>query len=199
MAKTGRPREFDRTEALDAALRVFWQQGYEATSINQLTNAMGRLSTASFYATFRSKEALFREVVQRYLETYGEVLSPLYDASASPRVALRAALLSSAQMQTGSEHPTGCLVSLGASGWSAQNAELESLLANERRKNRQAIRTLMKRAAKAGTVGTTEANGLATLFDALLLGLAVQARDGVALDEIQEAIDAAFERWDCNN
>ena len=66
MSRTGRPREFDRAEALDAALRLFWQQGYEATSISQLIDAMGGISTASFYATFYSKEALFREAVRRY-------------------------------------------------------------------------------------------------------------------------------------
>ena len=196
MSRTGRPRGFDRAEALDAALRLFWQQGYEATSISQLIDAMGGISTASFYATFHSKEALFREAVRRYVDIYGQVLAPLSDETLSPREAISAALHGSAEMQFALGHPTGCLIGLGASGWSGQNEELKDLVAAERAKNRAAIQRVIKRAGKEGELAKSKVQGFATLVDALLLGLSVQARDGVPLANIHAAIDTVLRHWD---
>jgi TetR/AcrR family transcriptional repressor for divergent bdcA len=196
VSRTGRPRGFDRAEALDAALRLFWQQGYETTSISQLIDAMGGISTASFYATFHSKETLFREAVRRYVDIYGQVLAPLSDETLSPREAISAALHGSAEMQSALGHPTGCLIGLGASGWSDQNEELKDLIAAERAKNRVAIRRVVERAGKEGELAASKVQGLATLIDALLLGLSVQARDGVPLVDIHAAIDTVLCHWD---
>ena len=79
MARTGRPREFDREQALQAALILFWRQGYEPTSLAQLKAAMGDLSPTSFYAAFGSKEQLFREVLTLYLSDPGQVMQVLRD------------------------------------------------------------------------------------------------------------------------
>ena len=60
-----RPREFDEDEVLQAALRVFWEKGYEGTSLGDLQEAMG-LTKSSLYKAFGGKEALFWRVVERY-------------------------------------------------------------------------------------------------------------------------------------
>ncbi|WP_154401311.1 TetR/AcrR family transcriptional regulator, partial [Bordetella pertussis] len=70
MAERGRPRSFERTEALRQAMEVFWSKGYEGASLADLTSAMG-INAPSLYAAFGSKEALFREAVQRYADTEG--------------------------------------------------------------------------------------------------------------------------------
>jgi TetR/AcrR family transcriptional repressor of nem operon len=62
---TGRPREFEREEALDKAMDLFWSQGYEATGVAQLCDHMG-LGRQSLYNTFGDKESLFTEALQRY-------------------------------------------------------------------------------------------------------------------------------------
>src|ERR1700754_1304145 len=62
----GRPREFDLDRALDHALEVFWRNGYEGTSIAELTEAMG-INPPSLYAAFGSKEELFRKALDRYV------------------------------------------------------------------------------------------------------------------------------------
>ncbi len=58
MPRTGRPREFDRDQALVAATDLFWRHGFEGASLAQLREAMGHISSASFHAAFKSKEAL---------------------------------------------------------------------------------------------------------------------------------------------
>jgi hypothetical protein len=88
------------------------------------------------------------------------------------------------------------LIGLGASGWSGQNEELKDLIAAERAKNRVAIRRVVERAAKEGELAESKVQGLATLIDALLLGLSVQARDGVPLVDIHAAIDTVLCHWD---
>ena len=62
----GRPRGFDEDAALDAAMRLFWQQGYEATGVADLTKAMG-ITTPSLYTAFGNKDELFRRAVDRYV------------------------------------------------------------------------------------------------------------------------------------
>src|SRR5579864_6292832 len=61
----GRPRSFDKERALDAALRIFWEKGYEGAALSDLTEAMG-INRPSLYAAFGDKEALFRQVLDRY-------------------------------------------------------------------------------------------------------------------------------------
>ena len=67
----GRPRQFDETEVLDAALAAFWRSGYGATSLDDLGRATG-LNKPSIYASFGNKEVLFERVLDRYMATYGQ-------------------------------------------------------------------------------------------------------------------------------
>ena len=86
MAQMGRPRNFDREQAVEQALHLFWQHGYDATSLAQLKAGLGGgISAPSFYAAFGSKEALFEECVQRYLSTYAQVTDCLWDETLPPR------------------------------------------------------------------------------------------------------------------
>ena len=119
----GRPRTFDRDAAVQQALYLFWQQGYESTSLSQLKAAIGSgISAPSFYAAFGSKEALFQECTTRYLATYARVTECLWDTDLAPKEALDQALRRSARMQCERGHPKGCMVALGV--MSATSPEL---------------------------------------------------------------------------
>src|SRR5688572_33014639 len=104
----GRPREFDMSVALDQALDVFWRNGYESTSIADLTAAMG-VNPPSLYACFGNKEGLFRAALDRYERTRGASMA---EALARPtaREAVEHLLRSSAKYQTDPDSPPGCLL-----------------------------------------------------------------------------------------
>ncbi len=199
MPRTGRPREFGRDHALDAAMRLFWRQGYESTSLDQLKRAMGGLSAASFYGAFGSKERLFREALERYLGTYGMVVAPLHDDALAPREALEAMLRRSAQMQTQAGLPGGCMVVLSAANMSPDNVHLQALVAKERGRTRDGIRRRVAQATRSGELRPgTDAEGLATLVEALLVGMSVQSRDGVTETAIGAAVSTLFSLWEAN-
>ena len=200
MPRTGRPRQFDRDQALDAAMELFWRQGYETTSLDQLKAAMGALSSASFYGAFGSKEALYREALARYLATYGQAVSPLYDDALPPREALERALRASARLQAAEgARPTGCMVVLSAANGSPASAPLQALVATERGRNREAIAACVRRAVTSGELRTDmDAQGLAALAEALLLGMSVQARDGVPRFAVDAAVSSLLQLWDAN-
>lgn len=197
MARTGRPRGFDKQEALRQAMHLFWEQGYEATSLTQLKVAMGGISAASFYAAFESKEALFRDVLVRYLASHGQVTAPLQEPYLPPRTAIEQTLLRSARMQTDSGHPLGCLVILSTSTCSPQNRHLQALLAAERAHNRQGIQDCVTRAVALGELAAgTDTATLAAVFDTFLVGLSTQARDGVGLARLEASISLIMGVWD---
>ena len=199
MARTGRPRSFDRDAALASALALFWQHGYEGASLDGLRRAMGGLSSASFYAAFGSKEALYREALGLYLRTHGRAVAPLQDPSLPPRERIDLALRASARMQTGKGHPPGCLVTLSTMVCSPEGGALRAPAAAERRANREALRTAVEEAVASGELrADADASGLATLFEGVLLGLSIQALDGAAPACLDAAVTAALRVWDAS-
>ena len=183
--------------ALDAAMQIFWRQGYESTSLHQLRQVMGGLSAASFYGAFGSKESLYREALTRYLDTHGQVVAPLHDETLKPRDALEQALRRSARMQTDERLPQGCMIVLSAANASPDNNHLQAFVAGERQRTRNAIRHCIERAVLSGELQPeTDVEGLATLAEALLVGMSVQARDGVPHRAIEAAVSRLLQIWD---
>ncbi len=197
MARTGRPRGFDRDEAVDQAMMLFWQHGYESTSLAQLKEGMGGISAPSFYAAFTSKEALFQEVLARYLATYGQTGAWLRDPSIEPRAAIEQTLRNSAKMQTDRAHPPGCLMVLSGTTCSRENVQLQEVLAEDRARNRKGFETCVRRAVESGELPpATNVAGLATMFDAFLQGMSMQAREGTSLAKLNASITQIMSIWD---
>lgn len=198
-APRGRPRSFDRDAAVVSAMHLFWEQGYEATSLSQLKAAMGGgISAPSFYAAFGSKEALYGEALDRYLERHGHVTASLHDPSVEPREAIRLALQRSAKMQCEAGHPRGCLVELGVVTTSAPGGEaIAERLRRVRGRTRDGFRACVERGLRSGALRpSTDPASLAAAFDSVFRGLAVLARDGVRHATIQKAVADAMGIWD---
>ena len=103
----GRTRAFDMEEAIGAATKLFWR-GYDRTSLTDLTAALG-IGAASFYFAFESKEALFRQVVGRYIAFLDEAYENAFQASTTC-LGVETLLRHYAAVVTDPEHTPGCLV-----------------------------------------------------------------------------------------
>ncbi|WP_226506867.1 TetR/AcrR family transcriptional regulator [Pseudomonas sp. MWU16-30317] len=198
MATMGRPRTFDRDTAITQAMHLFWEHGYDSTSLSQLkTHLGGGISAPSFYAAFGSKEELFKEVMTRYLATHGRVTESLFDTQLPPRQAIELALRRSARMQCEADHPKGCLVALGTmSSCSAESAQVSAPLAAARADNRAGIAACIERAIASGELpADTEPGVLAAVFEVFLLGLTPLARDGIAPSVLDAAVTRVMAVW----
>ncbi|APA69472.1 TetR/AcrR family transcriptional regulator [Janthinobacterium sp. 1_2014MBL_MicDiv] len=201
MAQMGRPRTFDRQQAIEQAMFLFWQQGYESTSLNQLKAGLGGgISAPSFYAAFGSKEALFREAAQCYLDTYARVTECLWDDGLAPRQAVELALRQSASMQSEPGHPPGCMVALGCmSAPTAEHAAVAAPLTQSRARTRAGFVRCVGRAIARGELpAEMDAASFAAVFDAFLSGLSIQARDGIGYPVFDVAISQLMRLWDAN-
>lgn len=196
MAQMGRPRQFDRHTALTKAMHLFWQNGFEATSLSQLKAALG-ISAPSFYAAFGSKEALFQETVALYLESHGSVMDCLWDTELPPRAAIELALRGSARMQVETSHPAGCMVALGVTSAGApDNAALTAGLTAARARNRAGILACVQRGvARQELDPATDVAALATVFESFLLGLSTLARDGAGREALEGAVSQVLRLW----
>ncbi|MCJ2373064.1 TetR/AcrR family transcriptional regulator [Pseudomonas sp. RGM 3321] len=199
MAQMGRPRTFDRDVAITQALHLFWEHGYDATSLSQLkANIGGGITAPSFYAAFGSKQALFNEVMERYLTTHGRVTDSLFDNTLPPREAIELTLRRSAKMQCEPDHPKGCLVALGLmSTCSEESKAISAPLAKARNLNRAGIVACIHRAVATGELpATVIPEALAAAFDSFLLGLSTLARDDVPHATLDAAVTQMMGLWD---
>lgn len=199
MARTGRPRNFDRDDAVEQAMQLFWQHGYDSTSLALLKAELGGgISAPSFYAAFGSKEALFDECVQRYLTTFAQVTECLWDENLPPRQAIETALRQSARMQCEDGHPKGCMVTLGVmSAPSPENTRVVEALTQSRARTRAGILACVERGVSAGELpARTVAPALATVFDSFLQGVSILARDDASIKVIDAAITQVLMTWD---
>uniref|UniRef100_UPI00057C2E1B TetR/AcrR family transcriptional regulator n=1 Tax=Enterobacter sp. Bisph1 TaxID=1274399 RepID=UPI00057C2E1B len=109
----GRPREFDRTDALNKAMKLFWQKGYTATSMSDLYEAMG-IKSPSLYAAFGSKEDLYDEVLRHYEQCIAPAIWGDMQSEPSAKQAIAHWLERSAETLTRCDLPHGCMVTLSA-------------------------------------------------------------------------------------
>lgn len=198
MAQMGRPRSFDRGEAVRQAMNLFWQYGYESTSLALLKANLGNGITApSFYAAFGSKEELFEEVVDCYMSMYGQVNECLWDDSLEPRKAAELALRRSAKMQTEQGHPSGCLIALSVITISPGHEHIREILAVQRTRTRDGFLRCVLRAKEAGELAAdTDARALAMYLHSFEMGLSIEARDGATGEDLDAAVSSAMRAWD---
>ncbi|MBH3423413.1 TetR/AcrR family transcriptional regulator [Pseudomonas gessardii] len=187
----GRPREFDREAALQRAMLLFWEQGYEGTSMSALVAALG-IASARIYAAFGSKQALFREAVALYESGEGGFADCAL-AQTGLRSAIRDMLEDAITTYTQSGRPGGCLVVSAASSTSPDGAEVQQWLREHRRQRTQSIIDRLHRGQGSGELGEdADVQALGDFYATFLHGISIQARDGVAPERLRQSVEVAL-------
>ncbi|MFB8274728.1 TetR/AcrR family transcriptional regulator [Nocardia colli] len=195
MAERGRPRAFDRTDALRRAMEVFWEHGYEGSSMSDLTSAMG-INSPSLYAAFGGKEALFREAIGLYGKTDGGYTARALREEPTARQAIDAMLRDNAIAYTVEDKPHGCMVVLAGSTYTTRSESIRDFLVEKRRETIEEVRQRLDRGVTEGDLpADTNTPGLAHFYTTVLYGLSIQARDGASLAELTQSIDCAMAAW----
>jgi AcrR family transcriptional regulator len=189
----GRPREFDVDEVLDRAMRVFWQKGYEGTSIPDLTEAMG-INRPSLYAAFGSKEELFRKALDRYTKQQGCFIEAALKEPKARIVAERL-LAGAINVVTDRRNPKGCLMVQGALVCGEEAQPLRNELISRRLARESAIRERFERAKSEGELLESDPADLARYVVTLIQGIAVQAAGGASRAELQRVVEVAMKAW----
>ncbi|MFG1871549.1 TetR/AcrR family transcriptional regulator [Micromonospora arborensis] len=197
MATRGRPRTFDPDTALRQALSLFWERGYEGTSLNDLAQAMG-IASASIYACFGSKEELFRRVMALYGTTSGGPPKSALREQPTARAAIEAMLRATADAITRPDAPHYCMLILAAPTGSVENHSVREFLADGRRAQYTAIRDRLARGVIDGDLATPPAglDAVARYYATVVQGLSIQARDGATRTELESVITCAMAGWD---
>ena len=191
----GRPKNFDRNVALEQAMRLFWEHGYEGTTFDQLIEAMS-ISPSSFYNAFGSKERLYEEAIALYLARSSEWFLAALAASPHARTAFHGLLSAAARQFTQTDRPTGCMVSLACTTVSPALDPLRDLAAGMRRRAQEAMADRLRRAIESGELPEdTDAEALARFYAAVSRGMAVFARDGASYEELQSVVDLSMRAW----
>jgi AcrR family transcriptional regulator len=193
-AALGRPRAFDADEALERAMRVFWERGYEGASLVDLTAAMG-ITKTSMYAAFGNKEQLFRRAVERYADGPAAYATHAMEEPTARAVAesfLRGAVCTT----TPPTGPSGCLSVQGALASGDAGRPARDLLAGWRADTGHRLEDRFRRAVGEGDLpADADPAQLARFTMTMAFGIAVQAAGGLGSGQLDDVVDMAMRSW----
>ncbi|MUN38120.1 TetR/AcrR family transcriptional regulator [Actinomadura litoris] len=192
----GRPRGFDRDAALAQATRLFWERGYEATSVGELTAAMG-IRPGSLYAAFGDKKSLFKEVVLAYGDCpSGAFMRTALAEEPTAYKAFERILREAAELYTDPSHPAGCLTISAATNISPQDAEVATFLQGLRALQLQRFENRFRAAQEDGEIPQdADPRALARFYATVILGISQRARDGADAAELAQTAEFALAAW----
>jgi AcrR family transcriptional regulator len=188
----GRPRAFDTERALDCAMLVFWRKGYVATTVSDLTVAMG-INRPSFYAAFDSKEAIFQTVLNRYFAGPSRFLFEAIDRPTA-RACVEHLLHGVVNLLTKPSTPSTCL-------WvhcalSCGDDPLQGKFTALRAAGHANLSKRFRRAVVEGDLPKgTDADALAQFIQSVNFGLIVQASMGATRKQLLSVVETALLAW----
>jgi AcrR family transcriptional regulator len=190
--RLGRPREFDLDTVLEAAVRVFRERGYQATSVSDLVDATG-LTAGSLYKAFGDKRNLFAAAFERYVDGRNAQLRQRLDAAPNGREKIHAMLRFYAESSHGSEGRRGCLVASSASALATFDDELAARIEATMRRSEEQLRKLIQEGQGDGSIAVTvPVAATARNLLALLHGFRVIGKSGRTRADMLAAADDAL-------
>jgi AcrR family transcriptional regulator len=189
--KTRRPISFDKNAALEAAMLLFWERGYEGTSMADLTQAMG-LNPSSIYAAFGDKHALFQLAVKRYMEMRAQYAGKALEEPTLEKV-VRALFDNTVEFLTTPGHPPTCMTLAGAVGCSLDASPARDLMKEIRKQNQVALRQRLLKARKRGELSKDiDVDDYTRYLSTIIAGLSIQAANGSTKAELNRTAQMAL-------
>ncbi|HEV2424811.1 MAG TPA: TetR/AcrR family transcriptional regulator [Terriglobia bacterium] len=190
--KTGRPINFDKDAALEAAMLLFWERGYEGTSMADLTQAMG-LNPSSIYAAFGDKHALFQLAVKRYMEKRAIYAGKALEEPTLEKF-IRALFANTVAFLTTPGHPPTCMTLTGAVGCSRDATPARDLMTEIRKQNQVALRERLLKARKSGELPKgINVDDYTRYLSTIIAGLSIQAANGSTKAELKRTAEMALQ------
>ena len=187
----GRPRGFDTAAALDAAMRVFWEKGYEGATLTNLTDAM-RINRSSMWAAFGNKEELFKKAFERYINIYQGYMREALEKP-TIREVIESALRRTVDFLSTPGYPKGCLSVHGALAVGDEADPIRDWLIEGRKSGEARARKRFEQAKKSGDLGQdVDSAALARYVMTLIQGLGVQGASGASRAELTKVVDVAL-------
>ncbi|WP_433246347.1 TetR/AcrR family transcriptional regulator [Actinomadura nitritigenes] len=186
-----RPRQFEEERAVEAAMRAFWERGYEATSTQELCEATG-LGRSSIYNTFSSKHDLFTRALTRYMDVRtANAVEVLEDAGRPVRERLRTVL--GWAVEAPAEDPVGCLVVNTMIEMAPRDEDVAGHLRRDQEKRLAALRGAIEAGQRSGEIDAgRDADALAHFVVAAIAGMRVAARGGADGRTLRAIADTAM-------
>lgn len=182
----GRPRSFDEAAALDAALEVFWRLGYEATSLDDLTQAMG-LSRSSFYCCFGSKHEALLRALRVYADRSVDDLTAIARDAGSPRAALQQMIRAMVETQ---DSCRGCLLVNCITELASNNPEVQAVVQQHIARIEGLMAQTIAQAAPPGGPQESSADRARALV-AVTVGAITLRKAGLPGDQVESALRQA--------
>src|SRR5688572_27494404 len=196
MAKRGRPPSFDRAEAVERAMELFWKRGYEGVTLEDLQSAMGGITPPSFYHAFGSKEDLFREAADLYCAKVGSPIVRALQEGKTARESFEAMLRLTAESVSLRGKPRGCMLVLGAMNCARSNKRPQEYLHAIRQRAPKIMKQRLDRAVSEGELSPDlDTGAIASFFATVSHGLGVLAGDRVPRSALLAAVDGAMSAW----
>jgi len=191
----GRPLSFDRDAALEQAMHVFWERGYEAAFITDLTAAMG-ITPPSLYTAFGDKEKLFLEAIERYALGPGSAGPRALAEEPTARGAIQRWLHEAADELTRPCHPKGCMVVMATTNCSVAAEHVQTALSKRRAAAIANIKSRIQQGIDSGELPPeTDAKALSNFYSTVYQGMSMQAKDGASRASLLATVDAAMRAW----
>jgi TetR/AcrR family transcriptional repressor of nem operon len=190
-----RPRKFDETQALTAAMETFWRRGYEGTSTRNLSDSTG-LGQSSLYSTFGDKRALYLRALRRYYEIHTAEQTALLDRPGPVKDLVRDLMVQAVDADLSDPDASGCF-SINAS---VEKADSDDAVREEVRRHfttvERALTATIARGQRSGEISPERSAGtLARQVLSTYYGLRVLARvqkDRNALLDVVEGTVSAL-------
>ena len=184
----GRPREFDPEIALDRAMELFWAQGYEATSIDDLVKSMG-IQRGSLYSTFKSKQDLFLEALERYRAHSVAATEEVLTGIESPVEAIEAALMRITDGAFEHKRRWGCLITNSSVELATRDSDVLTQVLAHRDRIEALFQTVIKKGQLLGEIRTDETpEALSSYIFGVIQGLRVMTKSAEERRELDDVV-----------